>query len=139
MKHGGESERDYSGVQGAGASADDSVEEESDGELEDITDDDGEAASADEGAPADNGHRTHHAATKSSRTASGAYGDGAHPHGQSKVRQDGAAGHRRNQVDGGGQAQTKNGYTCSRLHLGGEHARTCIQTARRWRLIIFSG
>ena len=61
------------------------------------------------------------------------------PHGQSKVRQDGAAGHRRNQVDGGGQAQTKNGYTCSRLHLGGEYATTCIQTARRWRLIIFSG
>ena len=63
----------YSDVQGAGASTHDSAEEESDGAMEDITDDDGEAASAGEGAPADNGHRTHHAATKSSRTASGAY------------------------------------------------------------------
>ena len=41
MKHGGECERRRSGVQGAGASAHDSVEEESGGELEDITDDDG--------------------------------------------------------------------------------------------------
>ena len=28
------------------------------------------------------------------------------------------------------------GNTCSRLHLGGESARTCNQAARRWRLII---
>ena len=26
------------------------------------------------------------------------------------------------------------GYTCSRLHLGGESARTCNQAAQRWRL-----
>ena len=29
------------------------------------------------------------------------------------------------------------GNTCSRLHLGGESARTCNQAARRWRLIIY--
>ena len=55
----------------------------------------------------------------------------------------GAVGRRRrpqeNRADDGRQAQTENGYTCSRLHLGGEYARTCIQTTRRWRLIIFSG
>ena len=29
------------------------------------------------------------------------------------------------------------GNTCSRLHLGGESARTCNQAVRRWRLIIY--
>ena len=29
------------------------------------------------------------------------------------------------------------GNTCSRLHLGGESARTCNQAARRWRLTIY--
>ena len=69
MKHGAESERRPSNVQGTGASAGDVEESLSD--ISDIAD--GEAASADEGAPADDGHCTHHAATKSSRTASGAY------------------------------------------------------------------
>ena len=69
MKHGAESERRPSNVQGTGASAGDVEDSLSD--ISDIAD--GEAASADEGAPADDGHCTHHAATKSSRTASGAY------------------------------------------------------------------
>ena len=35
------------------------------------------------------------------------------------------------------RGDTMVGYTCSRLHLGGESARSCNQAARRWRLIIY--
>ena len=35
------------------------------------------------------------------------------------------------------RGDTMVGYTCSRLHLGGESARTCNQAVRRWRLIIY--
>ena len=35
------------------------------------------------------------------------------------------------------RGDTMVGYTCSRLHLGGESARTCNQAARRWRLTIY--